>query len=60
MDRNGRPGIVHRLDKETSGVIIVAKIAKNLDKLSRSFARRDVKNIMLPFVENIRVGKIPW
>ena len=57
-DGNGRPGIVHRLDKETSGVIIVAKSAKNLDKLSRSFARRDVEKYYVALCRgNIRVGR---
>ncbi len=37
-----RPGIVHRLDKETSGVIVVAKTPKALWWLSRQFAERKV------------------
>jgi len=35
-----RPGIVHRLDKETSGVIIAAKHPDALAALSREFKRR--------------------
>jgi len=38
-----RPGIVHRLDKETSGLIIVAKNDEAHAKLSAQFAARDVK-----------------
>ncbi|MGB8581151.1 MAG: RluA family pseudouridine synthase [Candidatus Sulfotelmatobacter sp.] len=38
-----RPGIVHRLDKETSGLIAVAKNDETHRKLSAQFAAREVK-----------------
>lgn len=38
-----RPGIVHRLDKETSGLIVVAKNDEAHRKLSGQFAAREVK-----------------
>jgi 23S rRNA pseudouridine1911/1915/1917 synthase len=38
-----RPGIVHRLDKETSGLIVVAKNDEAHRKLSAAFAAREVK-----------------
>src|ERR1700691_2031180 len=38
-----RPGIVHRLDKHTSGLIIVAKNDEAHAKLSAQFAAREVK-----------------
>jgi 23S rRNA pseudouridine1911/1915/1917 synthase len=38
-----RPGIVHRLDKETSGLIVVAKRDEAHRKLSAQFAAREVK-----------------
>jgi 23S rRNA pseudouridine1911/1915/1917 synthase len=38
-----RPGIVHRLDKETSGLIVVAKSDDAHRKLSAQFAAREVK-----------------
>lgn len=38
-----RPGIVHRLDKETSGLLIVAKNDSTHRKLSREFADRKVE-----------------
>ncbi len=38
-----RPGIVHRLDKETSGLILVAKNDDAHRKLSAQFAAREVK-----------------
>ena len=38
-----RPGIVHRLDKGTTGVLVVAKTRTALAKLSEAFASRRVK-----------------
>lgn len=37
-----RPGIVHRLDKDTSGVMVVAKTQLANDALTRVFAERDL------------------
>jgi 23S rRNA pseudouridine1911/1915/1917 synthase len=37
-----RPGIVHRLDKDTSGVMVVAKTQLANDGLSAAFAARDL------------------
>jgi 23S rRNA pseudouridine1911/1915/1917 synthase len=37
-----RPGIVHRLDKDTSGVMVVAKTQLASDKLTTAFANRDL------------------
>ena len=42
-----RPGIVHRLDKGTSGVLVVAKTHQALATLSSSFARRQVQKTYL-------------
>lgn len=41
----GRPGIVHRLDKNTSGVMLVAKNDNALEKLSEGFRNRKIKKI---------------
>ncbi len=38
-----RPGIVHRLDKDTSGVMVAAKKAKIQQRLIEMFAAREVK-----------------
>src|SRR4029077_1272715 len=38
-----RPGIVHRLDKDTSGVMIIAKSATAFHQLARQFKERRVK-----------------
>jgi 23S rRNA pseudouridine1911/1915/1917 synthase len=45
-----RPGIVHRLDKETSGLIVVAKNDQAHCKLASQFARREVKKIYVALV----------
>jgi 23S rRNA pseudouridine1911/1915/1917 synthase len=45
-----RPGIVHRLDKETSGLMVVAKTDRAHSRLARQFARREVKKTYLALV----------
>ena len=42
-----RPGIVHRLDKDTSGVMVVAKTEQALATLSAAFAARDLDRAYL-------------
>lgn len=48
-----RPGIVHRLDKETSGVLIVAKTELAYQRLIQIFAQRTVKKEYLALVRGI-------
>jgi 23S rRNA pseudouridine1911/1915/1917 synthase len=48
-----RPGIVHRLDKETSGVILVAKNDAAHAKLGEAFQKRAVKKTYLALVQGI-------
>src|ERR1700684_3788362 len=45
-----RPGIVHRLDKQTSGLIVVAKNDDAHRKLAAQFARREVKKTYIALV----------
>ena len=45
-----RPGIVHRLDKETSGCLVVAKNDAAHRRLSKQFADRAVEKIYLALV----------
>jgi len=45
-----RPGIVHRLDKETSGCLVAAKNDAAHQALARQFARREVTKIYLALV----------
>ena len=42
-----RPGIVHRLDKDTSGIMVVAKTEQALAALSAAFAARDIDRAYL-------------
>lgn len=46
----GRPGIVHRLDKETSGLIVVAKTDEAQASLSAQFGARTVEKEYLALV----------
>lgn len=46
-----RAGIVHRLDRATSGVIIGAKNQKALSMLQKQFAQRKVKKAYMAIVE---------
>jgi 23S rRNA pseudouridine1911/1915/1917 synthase len=46
-----RPGIVHRLDKETSGVILVAKNDAAHAKLGEAFRQRTVKKTYIALVQ---------
>jgi 23S rRNA pseudouridine1911/1915/1917 synthase len=48
-----RAGIVHRLDRVTSGVIIAAKTAKGLNWLQKQFSNRKTKKTYIAIVEGI-------
>jgi 23S rRNA pseudouridine1911/1915/1917 synthase len=45
-----RPGIVHRLDKDTSGVMVVAKTQEAMNALTAAFAARDLDRAYLTLV----------
>jgi 23S rRNA pseudouridine1911/1915/1917 synthase len=45
-----RPGIVHRLDKDTSGVMVVAKTQLANDALTTAFATRDLDRAYIALV----------
>ncbi len=46
-----RPRIVHRIDKETSGAVLVAKTLESERRLRDAFASRDVHKVYLALVE---------
>ena len=48
-----RPGIVHRLDKETSGVMIAAKTPPIARTLSNAFKQRNVKKTYLAICHSL-------
>ncbi len=52
-----RPGIVHRLDKDTSGVMVVARTPEAYLKLQRQFQERVVKKSYIAIVEGNPPGE---
>ena len=68
--REFRSGIVHRLDKETSGLLIVAKTVKAFENLQMQFKMRKVKKTYLALVHgkvspeegiiDAPVVRLPW
>lgn len=52
-----RPGIVHRLDKETSGVILVARNDRAHQALAAQFADRSVRKVYLALVHGAVRGE---
>lgn len=68
--REFRSGIVHRLDKETSGVLLVAKTEEVFKKLQSQFKERKVEKSYSALVHgkveprkgsiNAPVGRLPW
>ena len=51
-----RAGIVHRLDKDTSGLMVVAKTLPAMTSLVRQIAAREVRRIYLALAH----GAVPW
>jgi 23S rRNA pseudouridine1911/1915/1917 synthase len=48
-----RPGIVHRLDKETSGILLVAKNDFAHAKLAEAFCQRSIQKIYVALVQGV-------
>ena len=48
-----RPGIVHRLDRDTSGVLIIAKTTEAAAHLQQQFAQRTTKKTYLAVTDGI-------
>jgi 23S rRNA pseudouridine1911/1915/1917 synthase len=46
-----RPGVVHRLDKDTSGLILLAKNDRTLNWLQDQFRLRNVKKVYIALVD---------
>jgi len=46
----GKPGLVHRLDKETSGIMIVARNASSQKNIMKQFEKRTVSKTYIAFV----------
>ena len=50
---NNRPGIVHRLDKDTSGCLVIAKTPESQFHLGNAFANREVSKTYLTLVRGV-------
>lgn len=50
VGEKGRPGIVHRLDKDTSGVMLIAKTPAMYEYLKNAFQERKIKKEYLALV----------
>lgn len=69
-DKTLRNGIVHRIDKETSGILVVAKTKEAFEDLQKQFKERKVKKTYTTLVHGIvepkegtidvPVGRLPW
>ena len=65
-----RSGIVHRIDKETSGILLVAKNIESFEGLQRQFKERLIEKTYLALVHgkvipevgeiSVPVGRLPW
>jgi 23S rRNA pseudouridine1911/1915/1917 synthase len=65
-----RAGIVHRIDKETSGLLLVAKTPEAFENLQKQFKERRVEKQYLALVHGLvepkegeiraPVGRLPW
>ena len=50
VNRDFRPGIVHRLDRDTSGVLVVARTDQAHQSLADQFSKREVEKVYLALV----------
>jgi len=69
-DFYNRGGIVHRLDKETSGVLLIGKNPEAFINLQQQFKQRVIKKTYLTLAHgkvkpetgeiNVPIGRLPW
>jgi 23S rRNA pseudouridine1911/1915/1917 synthase len=50
---SARPGVVHRLDRDTSGLLVLARTEEAYEALQRAMARREVEREYLALVEGV-------
>ncbi len=53
MNEDERPGVVHRLDKDTSGCMIIAKTEKARLRLIEMFSNHEIKKEYYTLVKNV-------
>lgn len=69
-DFYNRSGVVHRIDKETSGILLIAKTPEAFIELQRQFKSREIKKTYLAIVHgklvpeegeiNAPIDRLPW
>lgn len=68
-DSEMRDGIVHRLDKETSGILLIAKTKEAFEKLQSEFKNREVSKTYTALLHGkvepegkieATIGRLPW
>jgi len=50
LGEEDRPGLVHRIDKNTSGILVVAKNQLSLTTMAKKFEKRDLNRLYLALV----------
>ena len=50
MGEEGRPGLVHRIDKNTSGILVIAKNENSMNILAQKFAERELNRKYIALV----------
>jgi 23S rRNA pseudouridine1911/1915/1917 synthase len=50
LDGQERPGLVHRIDKNTSGILVVAKNESSLSVMAKKFEKRDLNRLYIALV----------
>ena len=50
LDGQERPGLVHRIDKNTSGILVVAKNESSLSVMAKKFEERDLNRLYIALV----------
>jgi 23S rRNA pseudouridine1911/1915/1917 synthase len=70
LDFYKRAGIVHRIDKETSGILVIAKNLESFENIQLQFKERKVEKTYVALVHglvnsnegeiSVPVGRLPW
>lgn len=48
-----RPGIIHRLDKDTSGLVIIAKTSRSMQPLQTKIAKKEIRKLYYAVVAGV-------
>lgn len=56
-DNHGRPGLVHRIDKDTSGLLVIAKTELSMTRLARQFYDHSIQRSYTALVWGLLVNE---